>query len=158
MKYSDKTAGLTQFSVRLCYFLLAASVVAFPILMRAQEGDFYYFVMIAEHGRYLIYPFYSVVPAGYVALICLDKALTNINNDIVFDDCNVKLLNIITYACLFASVVGFASYIVIAAIYKSIETVILLAIGEAFMALVVRVVRNILKKAIEIKNEYDLVV
>ena len=158
MKYSDKTSGITQLMVRLCYILLAASVIAFPMLMRAGEDDFYYFVMIAGHGRYLIVPFYIVVPAGYVALFCLDRILSNIKKDIVFDNRNIKLLNIITLCCLFAAVVGLVSYVIIAVLYKSIETVILLALGEGFMALVVRVVRNVFKKAIEIKEENDLTV
>ncbi len=158
MKYSDKTVSATHLSVRACYFLLAGAVVAFPLLMKAQESDWYYFVMIAVHGKYLIYPFYAVVPAGYVALICLDKILSNLKKDIVFDNGNVKLLNVITACCLFASAVGIVSFIIIAINYKSIETVILLAFGEAFMALVVRVVRNVFKKAIEIKEENDLVV
>ena len=158
MNYKDKTTGLTHFAVRLCYILLAVSVIAFPVLMKAQEGDGYYFVMLAVHGKYLIYPFYAVVPLGYAALICLDKILSNIKKDIVFDEKNTKLLNILTYCCFAASLVGLVSYVIIAVKYKSIETVILLSFGEAFMALVVRVVRNILKRAIEIKNEYDLVV
>ena len=158
MKYSDKSTGLTHFAVRACYVLLAAAVIAFPFLMKAQEGDWYYFVMLAVHGKYLIYPFYAVVPAGYIALICLDIILGNIKKDIVFDNKNVKLLNIITVCCLYAAAVGIVSFVIIAVNYKSIETVILLSFGEAFMALVVRVVRNILKRAIEIKNEYDLVV
>lgn len=158
MKYSDKTTGITHFAVKLCYFILAAAVIAFPVLMKAQEGDWYYFVMIAVHGKYLIFPFYLVVPLGYGALICLDKLLGNIKNDVVFDEKNVKLLNSLSYLCLAAAVIGAVSFVVIAVLYKSIETVILLAMGEAFMALVVRVVRNIIKKAIEIKEENDLVV
>ena len=153
-----KSASLTHFVVRLCYFLLAVAVILFPIFMREYEGSPFYFVMIAQHGKYLIYPFYAVVPAGYAALICLDKILTNIKRDIVFDVSNVKLLNKITYCCLYAAAVGFISYAIIAHMYKSIETVILLALGEAFMALVVRVVRDVLKKAIEIKEDNDLVV
>jgi len=156
--YKDKTTGITHFAVRLCYVLLAAAVIAFPVLMKAQEGDWYYFVMIAVHGRYLIYPFYAVVPLGYAALICLDKLLGNIKKDIVFDEKNIKLLNLITVCCLLAAVVGAVSFVVIAFMYKSIETVILLAFGEGFMALVVRVVRNIMKKAIELKEDNDLVV
>ena len=158
MKYSIKSAGLTHFIVRLCYLLLAVSVVLFPILMREYEGSPFYFVMIAQHGKYLIYPFYAVVPAGYAALICLDKILINIKRDVVFDESNVRLMNKITWCCLFASFVGFVSYVIIAAMYKSIETVILLALGEAFMALVVRVVRDVMQKAIEIKEDNDLVV
>lgn len=158
MKYSIKSAGLTQIVVRVCYFLLAAAVVLFPILMRQQDGDALYFVMIAEHGKYLIFPFYAVVPAGYAALICLDKLLTNIKHDIVFDERNVIILGTLMWCCLYAALVGIISYVVIALCYKSIETVILLALGEAFMALVIRVVRDVIKKAIEIKEDNDLVV
>ena len=93
MKYSIKSANLTQIIVKICYVLLAVSVILFPILMRQKDGDAFYFVMIAEHGRYLIFPFYAVVPAGYAALICLDKLLSNIKKDIVFDSRNVKILN-----------------------------------------------------------------
>ncbi|MBR0412719.1 MAG: DUF2975 domain-containing protein [Eubacterium sp.] len=158
MKYSIKSAGLTQIVVRVCYFLLAAAVVLFPILMRQQDGDALYFVMIAEHGKYLIFPFYAVVPAGYAALVCLDKLLTNIKHDIVFDERNVIILGTLMWCCLYAALVGIISYVVIALCYKSIETVILLAFGEAFMALVIRVVRDVIKKAIEIKEDNDLVV
>ncbi len=158
MKYNMKSAQLTQLAVRLCYVLLAVAAVLFPILMKVPDGSQWYFVMIAQHGKYLIYPFYAVVPAGYAALICLDKILTNIKNDIVFDSRNVTLMNRITWCCLFAAAVGFVSYIIIALMYKSIETVMLLAFGEAFMALVVRVVRDVMQKAIEIKEDNDLVV
>ena len=158
MKSSIKSAGLTQIVVRICYVLLAASVILFPILMKQQDGDTFYFVMIAEHGKYLIFPFYAVVPAGYAALICLDKLLTNIKRDIVFDERNVTILGTLTLCCLYAALVGVVSYIVIALCYKSIETVLLLAFGEAFMALVIRVVRDVIKKAIEIKEDNDLVV
>ncbi|MBQ8980702.1 MAG: DUF2975 domain-containing protein [Eubacterium sp.] len=158
MKYSIKSANLTQIIVKICYVLLAVSVILFPILMRQKDGDAFYFVMIAEHGRYLIFPFYAVVPAGYAALICLDKLLSNIKKDIVFDSRNVKILNSISLCCIYAALVGIISYAVIALCYKSIETVILLAFGEAFMALVVRVVRDVMQKAIEIKQDNDLVV
>ena len=158
MKYSIKSANLTQIIVKICYVLLAVSVILFPILMRQKDGDAFYFVMIAEHGRYLIFPFYAVVPAGYAALICLDKLLSNIKKDIVFDSRNVIILNSISLCCIYAALVGIISYAVIALCYKSIETVILLAFGEAFMALVVRVVRDVMQKAIEIKQDNDLVV
>lgn len=158
MKYTDKTAGLTQLVVKICYGLLALAVVVFPLLMQAHEGDWYFFVMIAVHGRYLIIPFYIAVPAGYAALICLDKLLNNLKRDIVFDKKNVALLNRIAYYCLFAAAVSAVSFVVIAVVYKSIETLIMLGMGEAFMALVVRVVSNVFKKAIEIKEEHDLVV
>ena len=153
-----KTTALCRVIIRICYVLLLAAVIAFPFLMKIPDGKPFYFVMIAGHGKYLIYPFYAVVPAGYAALICLDRIMGNILKDIVFDSRNIKLMNIVTYCCLYAAAVGLISYIIIALIYKSIETVILLAMGEAFVALVVRVLRNVMKKAIEIKEDNDLVV
>ncbi|MBE6741233.1 MAG: DUF2975 domain-containing protein [Ruminococcaceae bacterium] len=154
----QKTTALCQVIVRICYVLLLGAVIAFPFLMKVPVGSAFHFVMIAGHGKYLIFPFYAVVPAGYIALICLDKIMGNILSDIVFDSRNVKLMNIVTACCLYASAVGLISYIIIAIIYKSIETVILLSMGEAFVALVVRVLRNVMKKAIEIKEDNDLVV
>jgi len=154
----DKSTSVCQWVIRLCYVLLLGAVIAFPFLMKAPADSAFYFAMTATHGRYLIYPFYAVVPAGYIALVCLDRIMCNLKRDIVFDMKNIKLMNIITACCLFASAVGFVSYTVIAIIYKSIETVILLAMGEAFMALVIRVIANVIRKAIGIKEDNDLVV
>ncbi len=153
-----KSTTLCQFVIRLCYVLLLGAVIAFPFLMKQNEGDPFFFVMIGTHGKYLIYPFYAVVPVGYAALICLDKIMGNIRKDVVFDMKNVRLMNIICACCIFASLVGLISYVIIALLYKSIETVILLAMGEAFVALVIRVLSNVFKKAIEIKEDNDLVV
>ena len=154
----SKSTSICQWVIRLCYVLLLGAVIAFPFLMRVEEGNPLFFVMIATHGKYLIYPFYAVVPAGYIALICLDKIMGNLKKDIVFDTKNIKLMNTITLCCIYAALVGLVSYIIIALMYKSIETVILLAMGEAFMALVIRVIANVIKKAIEIKEDNDLVV
>ena len=71
------SVSITHFVIRLCYVLLAAAVVLFPLFMRVQDGSPFYFVMLAQHGKYLIFPFYAVVPAGYAALICLDKIMIN---------------------------------------------------------------------------------
>ena len=158
MIMDKKSTTLCQVIIRICYVLLLGAVIAFPFLMKIKDGEPFYFVMIAGHGKYLIYPFYAVVPAGYAALICLDRIMSNILKDIVFDKRNIKLLDIITICCVYASLVGLVSYIIIALTYKSIETVILLSMGEAFVALVIRVVRNVLNKAIEIKEDNDLVV
>lgn len=158
MKYKDNTASVTQMIVRLCYILLAGSAVAFPFISGGKLGTSDVFGYINVYGKYLIIPFYLVVPAGYVALISLDKILTNIKNDIVFDKQNVRLLNSLTYSCLWATLVGLISFIVLRVIYIPFDLLIVLTLAEAFMTLVVRVVRNVFKKAIEIKEENDLVV
>lgn len=158
MKYNDKTAGFTLVIVRICYVLLAALVVLLPLSMSAEKGSLLFFDYISYYGKMLIVPFYLVVPAGYIALASLDKILSNLKKDIVFDQTTVRLLNRLTWCCVYAACIGLTAFIVIAVIFEVFWTMLMLAAGEAFMALVVRVVRNIFKKAIEIKEENDLTV
>lgn len=148
----DKSVMLTHTIVRLCYILLTALAIALPFMLRC---DFFHFIKIRT---YVEGPFYTVVPAGYIALFCLDKLLINIKKDIVFDNKNVKLLRIISWACTFAGTVGLISFTAILIKDFMFETLLVLTMGEFFMALVIRVVKNIFVKAIEIKEENDLTV
>ena len=129
MKYKDKTASFTQLIVRLCCLLLLALTVVYPFVVKYEEG-FDVFTYLGVFG-----------------------------NDIVFDNKNIKLLNLLTGCCAYATVVGVVSFIVLLIkTHIPFDLLIVLPSGEAFMTLVVRVVRNVFKKAIEIKEENDLVV
>lgn len=152
---TDKSIIITQFIIRLCYVLLAVVSIALPFLL---TNGFFHFEILTQIKDYVIFPFYAVVPAGYVALICLDKLLINIKKEIVFENANVKLLAIISYACIYAGMVGLLSFVFILVKDFMFETMLVLAAGEFFMALVVRVVRNVFQKAIEIKEENDLTI
>lgn len=152
---NDKSVRLTHFIVRLCYVLLALAAVGLPIIL---FKGLYEFEILGQIKSFILYPFYAVVPAGYIALLCLDKLLVNIKKEIVFDNDNVRLLNLISLACLWAGIVGSVSFIIVCAFDFMFETLIVLAMGEFFMALVVRVVKNIFEKAIEIKDENDLTI
>ena len=155
MLNKDKSVRLTHFIVRACYVLLAAVAIALPVIL---HNGFYEFDILGEISEYILGPFYAVVPAGYVALICLDKLLINIRKEIVFDSKNVKLLRIISWACIYAGCVGMLSFIIILAMKFMFETLLILAIGELFMGLVVRVVKNVFEAAIKIKDENDLTI
>ena len=76
----------------------------------------------------------------------------------MFDYKNVKLLNIISWACFYAGAVGLAAFIIILLTGTVFETMLILAAGEFFMFLVVKVVKFILQGAVEIKEENDLTV
>lgn len=152
---SDKSIKLTHFIVRLCYVLLGAVAIALPFVL---ENGLFEFEILGQIKSYIYFPFYLVVPAGYIALICLDKLLKNVKSDLVFDNKNVNLLRIISYACFYAGFVGLTSFVVVLALDFMFETLIVLACGEMFMGLVVRVVKNIFERAIEIKEENDLTV
>ena len=150
----DKSVMLTHFIVRACYFLLAAAAIALPFIV--YDGMF---GITGEIKTYVIAAFYAVVPAGFAALIALDKLLVNIRKDIVFDSKNISLLRLISYLCIYAGCVGLIAFIVISAVFRFIfETMIILSIGEFFMALVVRVVKNIFDAAIKLKEENELTI
>ena len=151
----NKSILLTHFIVRACYFFLAAAIVGLPILLKS---GFYEFDILGQIADYVLWPFYAVAPAGYVALVCLDKLLINVRKEVIFNEKNVKFLRIISWACFYAGLVGLISFTVILVMSFMFETLFILAIGEMFMGLVVRVVKNIFEEAIEIKNENELTI
>ncbi|MCD7872439.1 MAG: DUF2975 domain-containing protein [Clostridiales bacterium] len=159
----DKSAKLTLIIVRLCYVLLALAVVAVPIYFKT-ELNIFYSVLGGETAKnesalVIIAPFYSVVPAGYCALICLDKLLVNIKKEFVFCSENVRLMRIIGWRCFYAGFVGTFSFI-LAYLCRGIMPVlfIILACGEFFMGLILRVVKNTFDAAIKLKEENDLTI
>lgn len=151
----DKSVKLTHFIVRICYVLLAVVSVLLPVVL---YKGLYDFEILGQIKSYIIGPFYAVVPAGYTALICLDRLLVNIRKEVVFDEKNVKLLRIISIACFYAGMVGLISFIAVWLLDFMFETLLVLSMGEFFMALVVRVVKNIFDAAIRIKEENDLTI
>ena len=154
----EKSVKLTHFIVRVCYVVLAVIVIVLPFLI-ATEPVIYQISLWQLGGKYVLYPFYAIVPAGYVALICIDKLLTNIRKEVVFDGRNVKLLRIISWSCFYAAIVCLLAFVIIC-IAKGWPSVflIILAAGAGFMGLVVRVVKNVFESAIKIKEENELTI
>lgn len=155
MYKNDKSVRLTHFAVRFCYVMLTLAAVTLPYLL---TSGFFHFEILTQIKDYVIGPFYAVVPAGYVALFCLDRLLGNIRKSRVFDVQNVKLLRLISIACAYAGLVGLISFVVIMLKDFMFETMAVLSAGEFFVALIVNVVKNVFEKAIEIKEENDLTV
>ncbi len=161
MKHSEKSVLLTQIIVRACYVLLFLAAIALTVMVfkgQVFRRSFAEINLLISFGKKVLIPFYLVVPAGYAALICLDKLLANVKQNKVFERSSVTLLRILSYCCFYAAAVGLVSYFVIAAISTPLESIFILSLGEGFVGLVVRVVKNVFEKAIEIKEEYDLVI
>ncbi len=85
--YQNKSADILKAIIKICYVMLAAVVFVMLVITTgtitlSKES----FKLIEEiQVRLLIFPFYAVVPAGYVALVCIDRLLTNIKKDLVFE-------------------------------------------------------------------------
>lgn len=164
----EKSVRFTHFMVRMFYLILTAVAVisvVVPITVKFDREFVFYIV-----------PFYISAPAGYIALVCLDKLLIHIKQGIVFDNKNVKLLRIFSWLCFFVSMVTFlfvavvifrmyldtvgainVYFITIADWYYSIFA-FSVAVAELFVGVVVRVVKNIFEAAIKIKEENELTI
>jgi len=87
-----------------------------------------------------------------IALLSLDKLLRNIRKDIVFDRVNVKCLRIISWCCFAVAAASFCGW-------PSIHIVLIfVASAAAFFGLLMRVVKNVIDAACEIKDENDFTI
>ena len=101
--------------------------------------------------KFLTVVTYLAVPAGWGAIIILYKILLNVDKGNVFEEENVKSLSILSWLCIYVGVLsGFASL--------RFMMFIIVSISALFIGLIVRVVRNIISKAIEIKEDNDLTI
>ena len=115
---------------------------------------------VEEKYFVVLYTFLLSLPAGYVALAFIDKLLTVVRKNEVFEIKTTKYLDKISYCCVYASLVAFAS--VIASFVLRIDTYVvlfsMLLLAELFMALLLKVIKKIFAKAIELKEENDLTI
>lgn len=94
---------------------------------------------------------YLAVPAGWGAVILLYEILFNLKKKKVFVNENVKSLRILSWLCIYVGVVSaIAAFEYLGFLFVSI--------AAFFIGLIVRVVRNIIQEAIEIKAENDMTV
>ena len=88
---------------------------------------------------------------GWVLLVRLGQLLNNIRMQLVFDLRNVKLLRQVSWCC-----VGAGAVCLVSCLYYL--PFIAVAIAAGFMALIVRIVKNIFQQAIDMKAELDLTI
>jgi hypothetical protein len=132
----------------LFMLLLAVGVVALPAILRwyiAYTGK-----SAAIYAR-LLYTLWVCAAPAFAALFCLGRLLRNIDGGQVFVEQNVSLLRLISWCCL-----AVAGVFLVAAFYYVIS--LLLGILAAFMGLILRVVKNVIARAVELQRENDLTV
>lgn len=145
----EKSIILTKWCIVIFMSLLLAVVVSAPWLTE-------WFVDIYQTGQeenraYFMATIYvGFVPAAYL-LYSLFKLLRRIEAGQVFTDENVELLRRISWSCFAGAVVA-----LISVFYYT--PWVFVAIAAAFMGLIVRVVRNVVAQAVELKNEADYIV
>lgn len=92
--------------------------------------------------------FYFCAVLAFTALFYLNRLLKNIAEDRIFIEENVKILRILSWCCYFVGITM--------AVY-SLEAYpfVIIAAAAAFFGLIIRVLKNVFAKAVEIKEEND---
>ena len=145
---------------KICVFIFSALGIVLNIYIHHNIRSIItrrMYIPLSEGGllkQYIIFALialYILDILAYAALFLLYKLLCNIHKSKVFIAENVKYLRLLSWCCFIASFVCF----ILTFFYLPF---VLLVTGTAFMALILRVVKNVFTEAIEIKqeNEYTI--
>lgn len=92
----------------------------------------------------------AMIPA-YLALFTLSRLLKNIKADEIFIEKNVSYLRILSYCCFAETLIFLCLSILLGVSF----TILMLSFAAAFFGLILRVIKNVFDKAIEIREEND---
>ena len=149
MKHYTFSATVTLWASRAVAVLIAFFLIFFPGMVESYHRNFR---PLYDSERYaLLGAFYLSAVAVELAMYHMDKLLRNILRAELFTAENVSHIRYVRWCCFWVSVVclfaffGFPSMIFISTIM-------------AFLALVVTVVGQVMKAAVELREENDLTV
>ena len=95
--------------------------------------------------------FYPCAMLGYVTLYSLIRLLRNIQKDDIFVTPNVRYLRRISWCCLIVSVITF-----VAGVFYL--PYLFIAFAAGFVGLMLRVVKNVMENAVQLKEENELTI
>ena len=129
--------------------LVIAACIALPFLVRLYLGEGY-----AEAAGIKTALYVCLYGSGVSSLLLsylLLRILFNIRKNVVFDRSNVKYARYISWCCFAVCAFFFA-------LGFFIPFSFVISFAAAFIGLIVRVVKNLLNEAVDIKEENDLTV
>lgn len=148
MEHKDRSLIFSQILVKVCYAIVLACCIFAPAMVRYYSEKTVHLPNADNVTAPLLITLYCCVPFAVCVLVCLDILLKNIGNGQPFISKNVTLLRIISYCCF-----GVSLAFVYFAVLRPFAFAIVFA--AAFFGLILRVVKNCFKKAVEIREEND---
>ena len=155
----SKSAALSLVCTRTLIGVFIAVAICLPFLLsggsyygtRSNGGVFYVGMSAETVLAVYVCAYASFVPA-IIALLSLDLLLRNIRRDYVFVRVNVKCLRILSWCCFAIAAImlcgwPFISYVLV-----------FVAAAAAFFGILMRVVKNVIDAACEIKDENDFTI
>ena len=144
MKRKNISMIASIIATALLTVLVIAAVIFLPQIMQVyskmRDGIDVTGLMIALYV--------SALP-GLLCSVLLMKLLFNIRAGAIFVKKNVTILQILSYCCMFVGV----EYIAIC--YRRYIAMIFVGFAALFIGLILRVIKNVFDKAIEIREEND---
>lgn len=148
----EKSITLSKVSVWIFIGLLLVVDISGYWLVQWFVGFSRYGVILqAPYPALFLASLYVASVPGYGLLLCLRRLLINIQQGEVFIPQNVSLLRQCSWCCVAAAGVCVASCLYYLPFF-------LVAIAAAFMALIVRIIKNVFKQAIAMKADLDLTI
>ena len=144
----NKSVRLSQ----VCVAVFAALLLLLDVFCYAAVGWFIHLRgMPWQTGILMMITIYLCSVFGWVLLWKLWRLLRNIRAQVVFDAKNVALLRAVSWCCVGAGIICLVSSVY----YLPFSAV---AIAAGFMALIVRIVKNVFEQAILMKDDLDLTI
>lgn len=134
-------------SIIVTTMLLALVVVA--VFMLPQIMQVYSIMRGGIDVTSLMVALYISSIPGLICTLSLLKLLFNIRKNEIFVKQNVTILQVLSYCCLFVGI----EYIAIC--YSRYIAMIFVGFAAIFIGIILRVIKNVFDKAIEIREEND---
>lgn len=145
-KISQKASITISIIITFALFIAFTGLAIFlPTLL----DKYIHFFGKPEHyfSPTLIIFYVGLIPA-FIADVSLYLLLVNAKGDKIFTDSSVKYLRIISWCCMAEGVIFFA-------LGFYYYTAFLLSFAALFMGIILRVVKNVIAAAVDIKSEND---
>lgn len=149
MKHYQTSARITQYAVRFLAVLMLVLLACFPVLVERYHQHFR--PLYQSERIAIIAGFYTCAGAVLLALWHMERLLGNILKTKLFTTQNVSHIRVVRWCCLFVSLVCLCAAF-------GFPSLLFLSTIMAFLSLVVTVVGQVMKAAVEIREENDLTI
>jgi hypothetical protein len=149
MKSYEKTARWTLYATRFVFVVLVLLLLFFPALVERYHRHFRALSDVERTA--LIAGFYACSGWIMVALLKMDRLLRNIIARVLFVEENVKCIHSICVCCLAVSLICLCAGF-------GFPSLIFLSIIMAFLSMVVSVVCQVMRSAVELREETELTI
>lgn len=140
-----------KLSLYITDFIIALFFAAAALLPRFTKWYITYMGRPANVRTVILAVCYICLPFALLALFSLRRLLKNIMRGDTFVADNIKRLNLLFICCAAAAVITFFSGYFYLPFY-------IISVAAAFFSLILRVIKNVFRSAIEIKSENELTI